>query len=255
MSRPTYSARMRLSSEDDFATEPPFTATAGHPYFIGPVALAVFNRPGSGKAVYVESMNLKPLSTGQNAANIVVLQKCSAASGGDLLTFGKADSASADLPSQVEARSFPSSVTVTGSSAIRRIMLQSRYSPTVALARFVARATGSSLQGFDSSELAVHTATEVQPYVLREGQGLVLTNVGGHSHMGYAVSFLVHDATNDRTYRVRDLIDPIGENGGARFQHTQRFWFRSRTRDSQHSGARDGQLRYSGGDVGVDRSS
>lgn len=214
MSRPTYSARMRLSSEDNFMVEPPFTATAGHPYYVGPAAMAVFNQPGSGKVVYVESMNVKPLATGQNVANFVVLQKCSAASGGELLTFGKNDDAFPDLPSQVEARTFPGSVTVTGSSAIRRLMLQARWHATAALATLSARATGSSAAGFDSSEVASHTDATAQPYVLREGEGLVLTNGNDHSHMGYALSLLVKDATNNRTYRVRDLIDPLGATDG-----------------------------------------
>ena len=210
MSRSTYTARMRLSSEDNFMVEPPFTATAGHPYYVGPAAMAVFNKPASGKVVYVESMNVKPLATGQNATNVVILQRCSAASGGELLTFGKSDSGFADLPSQVEARTFPDSVTVVGSSAIRRLMLQARWHATAALATFVARATGASAAGFDSSEVASFTDAAVQPYVLREGEGLVLTNVNDHSHMGYALSFLLKDATNNRTYRVRDLIDPLG---------------------------------------------
>lgn len=212
MSRRSYTIRTRVSTEDNFAIEPPFNALAGHPYYIAPAALAVYNKPGSGKAVYIETMNVKPLTTGENAANILQLQKITAASGGDVIAAQSLDSGNASLPSQVECRLFPVSATVTGSSVLRRTMLQSKLHFTATLASFVARTTGDSRSGNDSGEFYNHTTdADAQAIVLRAGEGVVLTNVNDHSHMGYAVSLMVKDVTNALTYRFNTLVDPIGD--------------------------------------------
>lgn len=213
MSFPTFSASLQMSGEEPFYVEQPLTALTGHPYMIGPAVAAVFNKRGSGKVVYVQEFNAKPLTTANSTVALQVLQRISALSGGDVVTAFPIDGQTSTLPSQVACAVFPVSVTVTGSTALRRTMQQPQLSVTAALAAYVARTTGDSRTGNDSSEFYNHpTDADAQPLVIRAGEGLVLTNVGSHPVHTLAVAMLVKDVTNARTYRFNAIVDPRGGN-------------------------------------------
>lgn len=209
MARNTYWARMLLAGDDLFAVEQPTTSTAGHPYHELPMCLAVHNRVGSGKLVYIHVANVKPVTTAQQNNAMVQYTRITAASSGiDTVTPFPHDSTSTALPSQIECLYLPSSVTKTAGSQYRRMTMQPMFNQTRVLSALVARTGGDGRSGNDSSEVYAETDADTGGWILRAGEGLCLELV--NTDLGAINAFSVTMVFNvgAETWRVNKVIEP-----------------------------------------------
>jgi len=218
MSQPTYSARMLMVGDDRFAVEQPNNAVTGHPYFDLPVVLGVFNKPGSGKVVHVSEINVKPMTTAQSVVGCAVVQRITAASAAfSVVSSEKLDTNNAALPAEVSCLYLPRTLTTTANTVMRRIMVQPELNFTRALSTLTSKTQGDGRNGFDSGEIMAHMDAATQSIVLREGQGISISNsiVNNMPINAYSVTVLVRNQSSGACYRFNKVIEPRQPNGGA----------------------------------------
>ena len=185
--------------------------------------LAIFNREESDPRRYYELVRLAisdpaPISANTAAvgrAGKLRLFRTTAQSGGTAISVVKHDTGSASLPSQVVAVNNPDSVTTTG-AAIRGVA----DAPTYSIATnngMAARNFGGTLLSYDKSHnadiLRAGCGTGVcEPIVLREGEGVALTQQEAGVPHSMAIACQVTDLSTGATYTVRArslCSDPI----------------------------------------------
>jgi len=152
-------------------------------------------------------------TSGTGRAGKLQLFRTTAQSGGEVITPNKHDTNSPDLPAQVLAAVNPDSVTTTG-AALRTIADAPSYSFT-AITHLSARNFGGSLTVNTRQHMADIWRTvdpTLEPLVLREGEGMALTQLEAGVPHSMAIACIVTNYSTGATYMVRSRslsTDPI----------------------------------------------
>jgi hypothetical protein len=191
-----------------FASEMPVTAIAGHPYMSHLAPIAIYNGQGSGVTLNIKLLNARPMTGPQSPVSIINLLRITALSGGTPLDPVKLDSASSDLPAQVQASFAPDSI--TGSTNLRRDFICSGANFTVALRKLTSMWDGSSRNGLDSGEFLRSSGADAdtQKHVLREGQGLAVQFAANGPTFCFGISAILRNVSTGACYRYNDMIEP-----------------------------------------------
>lgn len=169
------------------------------------------NSPGH----IVEVVDIRVAPGGGEAkvgASAMELRRCTQAGTGELVTPSKHDTDSPDLPSQVTF-TVENTVDVTTSDVVSRYLSSPAFSSTLANAGMAACQPGMWWPGYTWSTADVFRAqqgTEVEPIVLREGEGLCIVQTAfGKPHAG-VIGLLVRNLSTGATYtyRSRDVGTP-----------------------------------------------
>ena len=175
--------------------------------------LAIFNNETSDDRRYFELVSLRvspsaPVSNntaGVGRAGSLSIRRITALTGGDQLTPVKVDTGNASLPAQVLIRNDPDSVTAT--DVLRRIADAPAYSNTIANTQFSSRTYGGSMMTHQKSHMADiwrgGESADVEPIILREGQGLGLFQGAYGSQHSMQTAAVVTNISTGATYICR----------------------------------------------------
>jgi hypothetical protein len=203
--------------------EIPYNAIAGWPYHQDQcAAMAVFNRTGSGKILTIVDFFVKDVSTPNSTtanANLIV-QRISARTlgGAEEKTAAdgyvcKFDSNNADLPSQVKFYEDVQSVTLSD-NPLRWTMNFPLYNETRALAEMCSYLHGDKDSGLNNAELIrfLGVTGDVQPIIIREGEGICITPVNGLIYLTikYWLNVFIRDASTGECYSCNFPMTPDG---------------------------------------------
>jgi len=175
--------------------------------------LGIFNNETADDRRYFELVSLRvspsaPLSN--NTANVgkpgsLSIKRITAVSGGDSVTPIRMDTADAALPAQVLIRNDPDSVTAT--DVFRRIADAPAYSLTIANSQFSSRTYGGSMVTHQKGHYADiwrgGESVNVEPIILREGQGIGLFQDAYGTQHSMQTAAVVTDTATGATYICR----------------------------------------------------
>jgi len=175
--------------------------------------LGIFNTETADDRRYFELVSLRvspsaPLSN--NTANVgkpgsLSIKRITAVSGGDSVTPIRMDTADAALPAQVLIRNDPDSVTAT--DVFRRIADAPAYSLTIANSQFSSRTYGGSMVTHQKGHYADiwrgGESVDVEPIILREGQGVGLFQDAYGTQHSMQTAAVVTDTATGATYICR----------------------------------------------------
>ena len=175
--------------------------------------LAIFNNETSDDRRYFELVSLRvspsaPISNntaGVGRAASMSIARITALSGGDTVTPILMDTSDASLPAQVVVANNPDSVTAT--DTFRRIADAPAYSLTAANTQFSSRTYGGSMMTHQKGHYADiwrgGESADVEPIILREGQGLaIFQDEFGTQHSMQTAAVVTNTATG-ATYICR----------------------------------------------------
>jgi len=175
--------------------------------------LAIFNNETSDNRRYFELVSLRvspsaPISNntaGVGRAASMSIARITAVSGGDTVTPIKNDTADASLPSQVVISNNPDSVTAT--DIFRRIADAPAYSLTAANTQFSSRTYGGSMMTHQKGHYADiwrgGESADVEPIILREGQGIGLFQDSYGSQHSMQTAAVITNIATGATYICR----------------------------------------------------
>lgn len=223
MSKETYTIN---ASRDERPGTPEqiYTAIVGvHPYLQYQCAqLALFNRYGSGKKITITDLFVKDMSTPNSTSNNArfLLQKVSAwVLGGaeekdeDSGHLMKMDSSNADLPAEVKVYEDVQSVTLA-EGPMRRIPNLPFQNVTRALGDLVFMGHADKDSPFNSAQLfrRFNVNGDVQPLIIREGEGLCITPENGYIYLTvkYWVNIFIRDVSSGECYVYNVAASPDG---------------------------------------------
>ena len=203
--------------------EIPSNVITGWPYHQDQcAALALFNRTGSGKKVTITDFFVKDISTPNSTtanANLLI-QRVSAwtIGGGEEKTSAngyvhKFDSNNADLPSQVKFYEDVQSVTLSD-NILRRTMNLPRYNSTRALSEMCSMLHADKDSGLNHASLirSFNVGGDIQPIVIREGEGICMTPLSGYIYLTikYWINIFIRDTSTGECYGCNSAITPDG---------------------------------------------
>jgi hypothetical protein len=177
--------------------------------------LAIFNTETTDDRRYFElvSLRVSPSAPTNNAAagvgqpGMMSIRRITALSGGDSVTPIRMDTADAALPAQVLVRNNPDSVTAT--DIFRRIADAPAYSLTIGNSQFSSRTYGGSMMSHQKSHFADifrgGESADVEPIILREGQGIGLFQDTYGTQHSMQTSATVTNLSTGATYVCRSV--------------------------------------------------
>lgn len=177
--------------------------------------LGIFNNEATDERRYFELVSLRvspsaPLSNntaGVGRSGSMSIRRITALSGGTSVTPIRMDTSDATLPAQVLVRSDPDSATAT--DVFRRIADAPAYSFSVANTQFSSRTYGGSMMTHQKSHLADiwrgGESANVEPIILREGQGIGLFQDAYGTQHSMQTAALVTNTATGATYICRSV--------------------------------------------------
>lgn len=175
--------------------------------YIEQVAIgAVMNNYGSDSIVRIKDVQINELvGRTTTALTNLSLYRITGLTGGDTITPIKYDSAVSNLPSQVSIVKYPNTVTTTG-SYLRKALSLTGLSPTTALRWHFGVRGSIQAGGMNLNHLYQSADSNVQAYVLREGEGFAIkTNLT--SPQNYPVELIVHISDGTNTYCISEILN------------------------------------------------
>ncbi len=150
-------------------------AAPGVTFQPGKCLIGVFNGPGSGRVVRIYNVRMLNNQTVAitGVSVLITANLLSTGSGGVAIVPLKHDSENETLPSQIVAAS---NLTYTTNSIIRRWPWSIDEPLAAGVNGIDEIETNPALMDCIYSELSLTTASEIQPFTLREGQGLGIIN-------------------------------------------------------------------------------
>jgi hypothetical protein len=172
---------------------------------------AIFNDEASDLRRYYELVNLRlsPVAPTSNAqygsgrAGALALFRTTASSGGDAVSPLKHDTASASLPSEVTFTTNPNSVTTSG-IALKLIADAPTYFAAIGGTSLSSRQFSGGLVTWKHDAFATlgdfGASVDVEPIVLREGEGVAVTQTEYGVPHGMIVAMFVANTATGATY-------------------------------------------------------
>jgi len=222
MAKQTYTVN---SSADNYAgtMEQPLTIATAWPYHLNQYApLALLNKAGSGKIVTIVDMFIKDVSTPNSTTANAKFQfdRVSAWVLGGAeekavanYHVNKFDSNNSDLPTQVQFFEDVESVT-QAATPIRQIPNLPFYNPIRALSEMCSLLHADRASGLNMASMycAFVNNTQVQPIIIREGEGFCMTPVSGYIYLTikYYLNFFIRDLATGQCYGCNVALTPDG---------------------------------------------
>lgn len=198
---------LRLDSEEtrNATVEVPLVV---QPYVEQASVLAIMNNFNSDSIIRIKEIQCNELiGRTTTALTAINLYRITALTGGDTITPTKYDSNATSLPSQVSIVKYPLTVTTTG-SYLRNLISYSGLSATTALLWHSGIRGRSRFGngGFDLNTWYSNHDSNVQTFVLREGEGLAFkSNLTAPQNFMYEL--LIHFSNGTDTFCISEILN------------------------------------------------
>lgn len=178
-------------------------------------AMAILNRETVlDRRIEIREISMLPVGAFNSAgiSGYLTLSRISAAVDGTAAIFQKHDTASADLPSQVSFSINPTSVTIV--STQRRVADQPNL---VATTLQLGQKTQGITSRLASSALLGGVDSSIQSIVLREGEGIALTQTSPSFPHKFYIRVIITNISSGETYKIGTLEADYGNVNDAIF--------------------------------------